>query len=255
MPYVINGIGTWYYGKKDRMRVTDTCRHCGRTATLESYETREYFVVLFIPVIPLRRYKILDSCSACQKHNRLPATEYEQALRADVDAAKEAAAANSEDVDALERLCAVQLAYHQPEGARKAFRVLVEKCPDRATAHYGYASALQGAGEKEAAIHAYERALELEPALDAAAVEYANMLWGMKRPAEALGALKSRMHANWDSPAFLSTLGDHATWAKEYSTAAQAFGRMLELIPELANDRDFMKNVQKARKKAGIPLS
>lgn len=66
MPYVVNGVGTWHYGKKGRVRITDVCRHCGRTTTLESYETREYFVVLFIPILPLRRFRILDSCSACQ---------------------------------------------------------------------------------------------------------------------------------------------------------------------------------------------
>ena len=55
MPQVINGIGTWYWGKRNIHAIQSQCQHCGHIGELLSYDTRAYFVVLFIPIIPLRR--------------------------------------------------------------------------------------------------------------------------------------------------------------------------------------------------------
>ena len=87
MPHVINGIGTWYYGKKNVHRLRNVCDSCSALATLESYDTRLYFVVLFIPLIPLRRLRILDSCPSCNRHRLVPLGQWE---RAKADAVAEA---------------------------------------------------------------------------------------------------------------------------------------------------------------------
>ena len=69
MPATINGIGTHYYGARNRSARVDTCKQCGRSATLSSYDTREWFCILFIPIIPMRKYRILNDCSRCRKHS------------------------------------------------------------------------------------------------------------------------------------------------------------------------------------------
>jgi hypothetical protein len=68
MPTTINGIGTHYYGNKNRVVRTGVCRSCGRSASLSSYDTRLWFVVVFVPVIPLGRKRIIDECSYCRRH-------------------------------------------------------------------------------------------------------------------------------------------------------------------------------------------
>ncbi|HEX8521631.1 MAG TPA: hypothetical protein VF669_05185 [Tepidisphaeraceae bacterium] len=78
MPQTINGIGTWYYGKKNLERHAGTCRWCNRGVTLESYDTRLFFVVLFIPVIPLTKKRIIESCPSCRRHIALPFAEWER---------------------------------------------------------------------------------------------------------------------------------------------------------------------------------
>ncbi len=80
MPATINGIGTHYYGGANRSARVDVCKSCGRSATLSSYDTREWFCVLFIPLIPLHKYRILNDCSSCRRHHRIPAREFEQKL-------------------------------------------------------------------------------------------------------------------------------------------------------------------------------
>lgn len=68
MPATINGIGTGYWGKQNVLEVSGVCQHCHRQTTLRSYDTTYCFVVLFVPIIPLGKRRIVDQCSACNRH-------------------------------------------------------------------------------------------------------------------------------------------------------------------------------------------
>lgn len=94
MPTVVNGIGTWYSGKSNFHTRMGTCEFCKSYGELKSYDTTVYFVVFFIPLVPLRRKRVLDECPACHKHMALDLkkwkaqrekelTEQIQALRQD----------------------------------------------------------------------------------------------------------------------------------------------------------------------------
>ena len=78
MPYTLNGIGTHYYGAANRSARVDVCQSCGRSATLSSYDTREFFCIVFIPIIPLGKYRILNDCSSCRRHHRVSAADFAQ---------------------------------------------------------------------------------------------------------------------------------------------------------------------------------
>jgi tetratricopeptide (TPR) repeat protein len=79
MPQVVNGCGTWYYGKKNKHQYQGVCRACGHHATLTSYDTRLYVVVIMIPVIPLAKKRIVEECSVCQRHFAIPWREWDTA--------------------------------------------------------------------------------------------------------------------------------------------------------------------------------
>src|SRR2546423_1680432 len=83
MPTVVNGIGTWYYGKRHIHTRKGTCPFCGSQAVLTSYDTTLFFVVLFVPVIPLARKRILEQCAVCGKHRVLSLAKWEEAKAAD----------------------------------------------------------------------------------------------------------------------------------------------------------------------------
>ncbi|MGB0716213.1 MAG: hypothetical protein ACPGXK_10065, partial [Phycisphaerae bacterium] len=80
MPQTINGIGTWYYGKKNLHQREDVCEQCGQPAVLSSYDTRTYFVIIFIPIIPLGRKHVIDECSSCSRHFAVPLKQWEGLL-------------------------------------------------------------------------------------------------------------------------------------------------------------------------------
>ena len=76
MPTTINGIGTSYYGKKNLEADLGTCEWCGHQGELLNYETGYYFVVLFIPLIPLGRKQILNYCPSCSRHRVMAVAEW-----------------------------------------------------------------------------------------------------------------------------------------------------------------------------------
>lgn len=86
MPSTINGCGTWYYGKGNRQTYQGVCSHCRAQANLDSYDTRLWIVVLFIPVFPLGRKRIIEECPSCRRHGVMPFADWERVQRRGQDA-------------------------------------------------------------------------------------------------------------------------------------------------------------------------
>jgi tetratricopeptide (TPR) repeat protein len=76
MPQVVNGCGTWYYGKKNVQQYEGVCRACHQRTTLKSYDTRLYVVFLMVPIFPLGRKRIIEECAACRRHHAASLAEY-----------------------------------------------------------------------------------------------------------------------------------------------------------------------------------
>jgi tetratricopeptide (TPR) repeat protein len=79
MPQMLNGCGTWYYGKSNKQTYVGTCRFCGKGATLTSYDTRLFVVIVMIPIVPLGKKRIIEQCGACTRHLAMPLADYREA--------------------------------------------------------------------------------------------------------------------------------------------------------------------------------
>ena len=89
MPHLINGIGTWYVGKKNLFKHEGTCEFCNRRVNLTSYDTRLWLMLVYIPVVPLGRKRILDSCPVCDRHRSMSLKQYYEMKEHDYEAATE----------------------------------------------------------------------------------------------------------------------------------------------------------------------
>ncbi len=78
MPARVNGIGTTYIGKREAQTQQGVCESCKRPGPLTSYETRLWFTVVFIPVIPLARRQILNYCPRCTRHRAMGVDEWKK---------------------------------------------------------------------------------------------------------------------------------------------------------------------------------
>jgi tetratricopeptide (TPR) repeat protein len=116
MPQTINGIGTWYYGSKNQHARDDTCRNCGAHTSLRSYDTTKFFVLVYIPLIPLGRFRVVDQCAACTQHYAVPLKEWEEQRDEELSAASGALEADPWNGVLARALIQTCVNYHYRDG-------------------------------------------------------------------------------------------------------------------------------------------
>ena len=162
MPETYNGCGTWYYGKKNVVSYDDYCSQCNRYVTLSSYDTREWVVVFFVPVIPLRQKRILDSCPACRQHKQMPLKKYLKLKDADYAAAMEKYDANPNDPEAVAALLGVFSAYQDIESFEALTREAAAQFADNAKVQTTIGSVYFNFGNMEQARYYLEKSLAVK---------------------------------------------------------------------------------------------
>ena len=127
MPFTLNGVGTRYAGRGNVSAVQGDCPFCRRFVRLSSYDTRECFCVLFIPIIPLRKFRILNDCSICRRHHRIPFDQFQGDLTARIEPLRLAVEGSPGDVEArlrlVEGLMGFQMSAEAEQAAREALAV------------------------------------------------------------------------------------------------------------------------------------
>lgn len=104
MPHTVNGIGTWYYGKSNVHTEVGLCPHCNHVSELKSYDTNLYFVVIYIPLIPLGRKRVLCECSHCRKHQVMKLDEWNKTRTEAIQAQSKLAREKPGDEETLIKL-------------------------------------------------------------------------------------------------------------------------------------------------------
>jgi len=163
MPSVINGIGTWYYGQKNVHVFTGTCQFCQRLGQLKTYDTNLFFVVLFIPIIPLGGRKILNECPYCKRHQLMALKKWESTRTENIKKSVEAYCENPFD-EAKARDAINTTVFFRAEEAFRGLTTIVD-------ASFPISPAIQSLlgeahlffGNLELAIEHYQKALAAEP--------------------------------------------------------------------------------------------
>ena len=162
MPTTVNGVGTWYYGKKNCINYDDYCPYCNRYVTLSSYDTREWVVVVFVPIIPLGRKRIMNSCPICRRHKQLSLKKYLKLKDADYAAAMEKYDANPNDPEAVAELLGVFSAYQDIESFEALAGQAAEQFADNAKIQTTIGSIYYNYGNMEQARQHLEKSLSLK---------------------------------------------------------------------------------------------
>lgn len=250
MPTTYNGIGTHYYGKKNATSRQGRCNHCGATTRLDSHETRLWFVVVFIPVIPLGKKRIMDMCSRCNWHYVTPLKQWEEMQQLGISSAK----AEYEADPVVEKAIHYHqtlLNFHEHEAA-KVFREEMRQRYEMSALMHGYlGETLLEQGAMAESDAAFRRAFELKPDLPAARMGMSQihlrageldaarkMLDFMEQPgAEELGNLGP-----------LEVLAIAFQNAGRHKEALELFKRLQVAYPDIAKVPGFRKLVQKSEK-------
>jgi tetratricopeptide (TPR) repeat protein len=184
MPTTYNGIGTRHYGEKNLQTRPGQCPHCGQMVGLRSYDTRLWFVIVFIPVIPPARKRIVDFCPACTRHHAADAEKWEAAKRLAVSGALDKFKASHTPEAAIETHQAL-VHYHEFDQAA-AFRVKMRHdFAGNAAVHAHLGAVLAHYGQLDEAAQDFLRAHELQPDRPEARIGVAEHHLRNGRPDEA----------------------------------------------------------------------
>ncbi|MGA1825925.1 MAG: hypothetical protein ACMUIP_14815 [bacterium] len=148
MPYTVDGVGTMYYGKKNVLSHQGVCEYCGKQVTLTSYDTRLFFVLIYIPVLPLGQKRVINDCSSCRKHRVMPLNEYTHVTQNSVDEALSRYHSEPDNkqlaLDALDTLFSL----NKYDEANTVMQSIEKNFPHDAELLFKFAAWLEYSGEK-----------------------------------------------------------------------------------------------------------
>jgi tetratricopeptide (TPR) repeat protein len=257
MPFTYNGVGTHYYGKRNIHKRIGPCTQCGRPAELTSYDTRLWFVILFIPVFPLGRKRILDYCPHCTRHFAAEADKWEAAKQLELSGAQEQFRASQSPEDAI-ALHQQFLNFHQFDQAAEFRKTMREKFASHATVHAYLGAALQHFGKLDEAAACFSRALELRPDLPEARIGVARTHIRTGRLEDArklLDFLEKDGAAQLYSLEPLDTLSRAFQQAGRHEDALALFAVIQRELPKLAEEKWFRALVTRSEKALKRPVS
>jgi len=250
MPITYNGIGTHYYGKSNLEIRPGQCRSCNRHVQLQSYDTRLWFVIVFIPIIPLGRKRILDSCPSCRRHYVSDLHKWETARQLEVSGAMDKFQSSPTPENAI-AVHQQMLGFHQVTEATQFEKTMLAQFPDSAKIYAYLGSAQDHIGRRDQAAESYKRALELRPDLPEARIGMARAHIREGRLDDArklLDFLEKPGSAQLYSLEVLETLAYAYQNRSQHREALELFGRLLEEFPKLGEHPGFRKKVKESEK-------
>ncbi len=252
MPATYNGIGTRYVGKKNADSRPAVCPHCHRNTVLTSYDTRLWFVIFFIPVIPLARKRIINQCPSCRRHYVMPLDQWEAGKQLSISGAMEEYRTDpspEKSIAAHRQL----LGYHQTSQAEEFGRTMAGEYTDNATVQLYLGDASSHIGKYADAAGFYRRALDLRPDLPEARIAVAAGRRNEGRLDEArqlLDFLEKPGAARVYSAVPLELLANAFQAARQPLPALELYEIVLREVPSAAQHAGFRKRVRQTEKSA-----
>ena len=255
MPYTLNGIGTRYYGRRNASQANGTCQSCNRWVALSSYDTRECFCVLFIPVIPLRRFRIQNDCASCRRHYRIPLDAFQQQLQATVDPLRQAVRRSPRQPDAQLELVRGLIRLGVLVDAEQAATDAVAQIPNDVPLNLLAGSLAATRGDHAAATPFYRRAASAAPQEAAARVALGGNLLDLHLFDEAARELEAARQLTPDDRVVLSLLAQCYESLSRWGEALDLLERLRSSDAAAAADDDLLARIRKCKQALSYPLS
>lgn len=255
MPYTLNGIGTRYYGRRNVSQANGTCEQCHRWSTLSSYDTRECFCLLFIPVIPLRRFRIQNDCASCRRHYRMPLATFQERLDAKVNPLRTAVRRAPRQPEAHLELVRTLIGFGVLVDAEQAAAEAVAQVPGDVQLNRIAADLAAARGDFAAATPFYQRAAASAPQDAAVRLALGGNLLDRKLFDEAARELEAARQLAPADPVVLSLLAKCHESLSRWSEALDLLERLRSGNPAAAADEDLLARIRKCKQALRYPLS
>jgi tetratricopeptide (TPR) repeat protein len=227
MPTVVNGVGTWYYGKRRIHCLKQACSFCSRMAELESYDTTLYFVVFLVPVLPLAQKRVLQACPYCRKHRVVSLKKWEAGKQQAMDELLDRVIKEPDNRDTVLQAIALACSYQDEETLNKLATGLASHWLDDAAIQAQLGTAYAYFARRQEAEAAFRTSLALEDSPEVRR-QLALTLLKEGRPDDALPYLRTILE---------DKVAEHAGLIYLLVEAYQAQGRHDKAL-EIADQRD-----------------
>ena len=250
MPTTINGIVTMYCGKKNLHVRAGVCEHCKREVELASYETRLWFTIVWVPIIPLGRKQVIDMCPFCQQHRVADWGSWQQAQEESLSKTEAALAERPDDPEAWRDRIGCLEGFGRTDEAVEIVVKMGARFSDDVDVQLQAAAWLEGNGRGELAQERLDRAAAIAPEHPDVrrAIGVTHCQEG--RPDEARKALQFMFdHAEQAEAAVLVLLGQTYQAERRHREALACFAAARRAEPSLARDKTFGKAVRASEKR------
>jgi predicted Zn-dependent protease len=256
MPTRVNGIGTGYYGASNRQTFDGACEHCHRNTKLQNYETRLWFSVFFIPVIPLGRKQILSQCPICTWHRAVPFAEWERIRQEAIGESASKWDENRDDPDAALEMHSTLVAYQKGDDAERLATLLLDRFADLSRVQFYFGAWYERVGKGAAADECFARALELDPASLPArrAVAIGHIEKGRLAEARALLTDFEPPKPAFEPSLFFMLARGHQRH-QQNAEAMELFRMLVRYSPGIGAQKDFRSAVRQSERALGVETS
>jgi len=163
MPATINGVGTEYYFKSNEESYEGVCEKCGRNVMLQSYETGYWFVILFIPVIPLGKKMIFDYCPSCTNHRMMSLKKWNQVKDDSISKQKKEFDQNPDDPNSAISMHNTLAAFKKRDQAKLFLDDMCKKFPDNFDVQMYAGAFYESDGVNDVSETCFRKAYEIDP--------------------------------------------------------------------------------------------
>lgn len=255
MPFTMNGFGTMYYGRRDASVVQGICSSCGRLARLSSYETRECVCALFLPIIPLKKYRILNDCASCRRHRRIPLADFKQHLENQVAPLRAAVERAPADPEARVRLVESLMGYQTYVQAEAAAREALNAHPGHARLNWLMARLLTLRNDPAGATPFYRQAAAAAPKDAEIRFALGSHLLARGERADAVRELGDAWRLAPENKQALALMAEALVKEKRWGEALDAYQQIALRYAGMAEDRDLLRQMRQCKEALGFPLT
>ncbi|HET6345866.1 MAG TPA: tetratricopeptide repeat protein, partial [Myxococcota bacterium] len=255
MPFTLNGFGTMYYGRRDPSVVQGTCSSCGRVTRLSSYETREFICAVFIPIIPLKKYRILNDCASCRRHHRIPLAAFKQQLENEVAPLRAAVERTPRDPEAHVELIEGLMGYQMYAQAEAATREALNANPSHARLNWLMANLLDVRNDLAGATPFYRQAAAAAPKDPEIRFALGSHLFARGENAEAVRELGDAWRLAPNNSQALYLMAEALFKEQRWGEALDAYQQVAMRHPEMAGNRDLLRQMKQCKEALGFPLT
>jgi tetratricopeptide (TPR) repeat protein len=256
MPTTYNGIGTQYYGNRNKTTHFGFCNQCKREQMLTDYETTLFFCVIYIPLIPISKKQIVNQCPACTYHYAVPLTDWKKKADEAVEQVSETLAQDTNDPAKAMEMHATLSGFHRHEESAELTEVLLAKFGDNSEVLFYLASWHEHFARFKEADALFVKASDREPAdMD----KQAAAVFALARQNEFDASLQRMKLLNPPAiPDRISLVRHVARQLGANGRAADAYPLLTQLLqqaPQLKNDRELQREVRQLEWQLGVKQS